>query len=246
MNNELIEHLIELRKRIIIIILGFIITFLGLLHFANVIYFYLSKPLLAYMPDGSMLIATDVTSPFFVPLKLTAIVAFILSLPNTAYQIWQFVAPGLYRHERKLIVATTISTLVLFVLGIIFCYFIVLPILFNFISHVKAINIIMLTDINKYLDLVLQLFFIFGCAFQTPIIVFLLIYFNIVGYNRMASMRKYILVGSFIVAAIVTPPDIFSQTLLAIPLYLLYELGVLMGKIIIKPEPAIDSNPLDK
>jgi sec-independent protein translocase protein TatC len=231
MNQDVIGHLIELRRRLIFILLGFLVVFLCLFHFSNNLYDGLAKPLLTYLPHGTQLIATDVTSPFFVPLKLTAIVAGLLSLPNTVYQIWHFIAPGLYRHEKKLMLITLISVIILFACGMLFCFFIVLPTLFNFIAKIKASDIAMMTDISKYLDLVLSLFIIFGTAFQMPIIIYLLIYFNIVTHTKMADMRKYMLVGAFIIAAIVTPPDILSQTMLAIPLYLLYELGLLMAKL---------------
>ena len=232
MNQELILHLIELRKRLIYTLIGFIIVFLPLFHYANTLYKYLAEPLLLYLPRGTQLIATDVTSPFFVPLKLSAIAAIIISIPNTVYQVWQFIAPGLYRHEKKLILTTILCIIALFIAGISFCFWIVLPTLFNFIGHIKATDITMLTDIGKYLDLVLSLFLVFGCAFQMPVIIFLLIRFEIISQQKMASIRKYVLVGVFVIAAVVTPPDILSQTMLAIPLYLLYEIGMLFAKLL--------------
>ncbi len=231
MNQNIINHLIELRKRLIFISIGFLVVFLGLFHFANQIYIYLSNPLFAYLPKNTQLIAIDITSPFFVPLKLTAIVAIEVTFPHTIYQLWQFIAPGLYRYEQKLLGWVIICGSLLFIGGVAFCYFIVLPALFNFITHIKAAEIAMFTDINKYLDLLLNLFLVFGLSFQLPLIIFLLIHFNLVTHTKMMSFRKYILVGVFIIAAIITPPDILSQTLLAIPLYLLYEMGMLMGKL---------------
>lgn len=236
MNQEILEHLIELRKRLLYTIIGFLVVFLSIFHFANNIYLIISNPLLHYMPAGTKLIATDVTSPFFVPVKLTVIVAIFISLPNTIYQLWQFVAPGLYKHEKKLILVMIVAALALFLLGIVFAYFVVLPTLFNFINHFKAADISMLTDITKYLDLVLHLFVIFGFSFQMPIVIFLLIYFDVVHLETMIKMRKYYFVGSFIVAAIVTPPDVLSQTMFAIPFYLLYELGVLIAKLVLPPK----------
>ena len=230
---NIISHLFELRRRLIYILVAYLMVFLPLFHFSNTIYDALAKPLLTYLPVGSHLIATDVTSPFFVPLKLTMIVALFISLPNTIYQIWQFIAPALYRNERKLILITIVSVLFLFILGMVFCFYVVLPTLFHFISKIKAPDIAMLTDINKYLDLVLSLFIIFGIAFQMPIIIYLLIYFKIVTYRKMISLRKYMFVAVFIIAAIVTPPDILSQIMLAIPLYLLYEIGILISKLTI-------------
>ncbi len=233
MNQDIISHLIQLRRRIIYILTGFFIVFLFIFHFSNNLYDVIAKPLLLNLPTGSHLIATDVTSPFFVPLKLTTIVALIISLPNTIYQIWQFIAPALYCNEKKLMLITIVSVLFLFMLGTVFCFYIVLPTLFNFIDKIKAPAITMLTDINKYFDLVLSLFIIFGIAFQMPVIIYLLIYFKIVTYKKMISLRKYMFVGVFIIAAIVTPPDIISQIMLAIPLYLLYEIGILLAKLTI-------------
>ena len=230
---SIVSHLIELRRRCIYIIIGYLVVFLPLFHFSNNIYTVLAKPLLRYLPVGSHLIATDVTSPFFVPLKLTMIITLFISLPNTIYQIWRFITPALYRNEKKLMLITAISVLFLFILGMAFCFYIVLPTLFNFIAKIKAPDIAMLTDINKYLDLVLSLFIIFGIAFQMPIIIYLLIYFKIVTYKRLISLRKYMFVAVFIIAAIVTPPDIISQIMLAIPLYLLYEIGILFSRLTI-------------
>jgi sec-independent protein translocase protein TatC len=231
MHQEIVTQLIEIRKRLIFMLLGFAIVFFGLFHFANTIYAVLANPLLIYLPHGTTLIATDVTAPFFVPLKLTVIVALILSLPNTLYQLWCYVAPALYHQERKLFLLTTFMGIILFLSGILFCYFIVLPILFGFIGQIKSSQIVMLADISKYLDFILNLFLVFGLCFQMPIVIFLLIYFKVVDHAKLLNLRPYIFVACFIVAAIVTPPDVFSQTLLALPLYLLYELGMLIGKL---------------
>lgn len=242
MNPDLITHLIELRKRLIYILIGFTLVFACLFHFANTIYAIASAPLLAYLPHGTQLIATDVTSPFFIPIKLTAYVAIAFSLPNTTYHLWKFIAPGLYRHERKLLILCIFWVIFLFISGVVFCYLIVLPSLFNFIGQIKSPEIAMLTDIGKYLDLVLSLFLIFGLAFQTPVIIFLLIYLNVISHSKMVNLRKYIFVACFILAAIVTPPDILSQTLLALPLYFLYETGMFFAKISRKDLNAPHSN----
>jgi sec-independent protein translocase protein TatC len=178
MNEALVIQLIELRKRLIFIFIGFIIVFAILFNFKNNMFDQIAKPLLEYLPTGTKLIATDVMAPFFVPLKITAIAALIASLPNTIFQIWQYIVPGLYKHERILLLFIILFSIVLFILGILFCYFLVLPLLFNFISHIKASNIEMFTDINKYLDLVLTLFTVFGISFQMPIAIFCLIHFN--------------------------------------------------------------------
>ena len=234
MNPQTIQQLIDLRKRLIFCALGFILVLAGLFPFSNQIYQLLAIPASKYLPSTTHLVALEVTAPFFVPLRLTAMVAFVLSLPNTIYQIWQFIAPGLYKPERKLLIIVISSSFTLFILGITFCYFLVLPALFHFISNFKSSQITLLADIDKYLGFVLSLFMIFGIAFETPVLVFLLIKFGILKLQTATKIRKYIFVGCFIIAAIVTPPDVLSQTMLAIPLYLLYELGILTAKIFIK------------
>jgi sec-independent protein translocase protein TatC len=235
MNPGLISHLIELRRRIIFTALGFGLCFIGLFPWCNQLYQLLATPLLAKLGTNVHLIATEVTAPFFVPVKLAALVAFTISLPHTIYQLWQFVAPGLYRQERKLISSIIISSLALFTLGIAFCYYLVLPTVFHFIANFKSPLIDLFTDIDKYLSFIINLFMVFGLAFETPIIIFLLIYFNILPFASATKHRRLMLVISFIIAAILTPPDVVSQTMLALPLYALYELGILSARIILKP-----------
>ncbi len=232
MNEILIIQLIELRKRLIFISIGFILVFAILFNFKNNIFDLIAKPVLEYLPKGAKLIATDVTAPFFVPLKIAAFAAIFLSLPNTIFQIWQYLAPGLYKSERKLLFFVILFAILLFSIGILFCYFIVLPLLFNFINHIKAVNIEMFTDINKYMDLVLTLFMVFGISFQLPIAIFCLIYFKIVEIALIKKLRPYVFIGCFVLAAIVTPPDIFSQSILAISLYILYELSIIATTIL--------------
>ncbi|MDD3267374.1 MAG: twin-arginine translocase subunit TatC [Burkholderiales bacterium] len=233
MNNpEFTQHLIELRKRLIFIIIGLVICMGLLFPFCNQIYAFIIKPVGIYLPKNTQMIATDIISPFFVPIKLTFLVAIFISLPNTIYQTWQFIAPALYRQEKSLLLGVVVSSLLLFASGILFCYFLVLPAIFHFISGFKLSEITMMTDITKYLDFVLSLFTTFGLAFETPVIVFLLIYLGILPIEKARQIRKYILVGAFIVAAIVTPPDVFSQTMLAVPLYCLYEIGLLVSRLI--------------
>lgn len=227
-------QLVELRKRLIYSLLGFIIVFAILFNFKNDIFNLIAAPLLEYLPSGTKLIATDVTAPFFVPLKINAIAALFLSLPNTVFQIWQYISPGLYKHERKLILFITLSAIVLFCLGILFCYFLVLPILFNFINHIKSAEIEMFTDIDKYFNLVLTLFSVFGISFQMPIAIFCLIYFKLVSITNIRKIRPYVFIACFILAAIVTPPDVLSQSLLALSLYILYELGIIAGSLLSK------------
>ncbi len=225
-DHNLILHLIELRKRFIFILIGFFIVFAILFHFDNLIFDYLAKPLFAYLPKTSNLVATDIIAPFFTPLKLSIILAIFISLPNTFIQIWAFIAPALYLHEKKIGAYCVIIAILLFAIGISFCYFLVLPILFKFINSVASPNITIMADITKYLDLILNLFLIFGICFETPLIIYLLIHFKILPINTLKKARPYIFVASFIIAAILAPPDILSQILLAIPLYLLYEVGI--------------------
>ena len=232
MDQTLINHLIELRKRVLWAGVSFFITFICLFPFSNKLYQILSSPLGKFLPTHSQLIATDITSPFLVPVKLTALISFIICLPFIIYQLWKFIAPGLYLREKKLLLGTITSSFVLFVSGIFFCYFLVLPAIFHFIGSFKANSITMLTDIGKYLDFVLSLFFTFGLAFETPVIIFLLIRFGFLELATAAKIRSYVFVGCFIIAAIVTPPDVLSQTMLALPLYTLYELGILAARVL--------------
>lgn len=233
--DSLTTHLIELRKRALLIILGFIIVVVVLFPFSNQIYQFVAAPIGKYLPSNTQLIAIDVVSPFFVPIKLTMLLALGISLPNTIFQIWRFIAPALYKHERSLIFGIVCSSIVLFVVGIAFCYFLVLPAIFHFINGFKMQQITMMTDIDKYLSFILSLFTVFGLAFETPVLVFILIRSNILTFQTAKKIRKYVFVLCFIIAAIVTPPDVLSQTMLAIPLYILYELGVMVAGFTRKP-----------
>lgn len=232
MDEDFLTHITEIRKRLIYIFIGFLILFLPLFHFDNLLYQTIAKPLLANMPYGIKLIATDITSPFLVPMKLAGLVALVLSMPNIIYQIWQFLSPGMYNKEKKIFLLMVPSSIFLFVLGNIFCYFLVFPIIFNFIASVKSSEINMMTDIGKYLDFVISLLLTFGICFQIPIIIVTLVYFKIVKLEKLQNIRRYILVIAFIIGAILAPPDIISQTMLAIPLYILYEIGMLGAKLI--------------
>jgi sec-independent protein translocase protein TatC len=232
MNQDLLNNLLDLRKRLIYIVIGILLVFLLLFRYSNWLYHIFSMPLLEAKLLSGKLIATDVTTPFFVPLKLTIICAIFISLPNTIYQLWKFLAPAMYINERLVLLFTTIAAIVLFVLGVLFCYFLVLPVLFNFIGTIKDPSIAIMTDIAKYYDFVLNLFLIFGLTFLTPIVVVLLVYFDLVSYTQFKRLRPYIFVGCFIVAAILTPPDVLSQILLALPLYILYEVGLFCGRYI--------------
>lgn len=233
MDENFLSHITEIRRRLIYTIIGFLILFLPLFHFDNFIYQIIAKPLLTHLPNGTKLIATDITSPFLVPMKLAAIVALVLSLPNIIYQIWQFLSPGMYGAEKKLFLIIVPCSIILFILGAIFCYFLVFPVIFDFISRIKSNEISMMTDISKYLDFIISLFIIFGLCFQMPIIIFILVYFEIVNLDKLQNIRRYMFVLAFIIGAIFAPPDIISQTMLAIPLYILYEIGMLGTKLVI-------------
>ncbi len=234
-NTNLISHLIILRKKLILILVVFLLIFLSLIHFANSIYAILADPLFAYLPSDTKLIATDILSPFLAPLKLTALISFLIAMPHTIYQIWSFINPALYKKEKTLFGVILIFAIILFLLGILFSYFIVLPSIFHFINNIKSSEIQMMTDINKYLDFVLTLFMLFGICFQIPLIIFLLNYFAIISRTQLIKLRPYIFVGCFILGAIIAPPDVISQTLLAIPLYVLFEIALAASKIFIKP-----------
>ncbi|SMF34740.1 twin-arginine translocase subunit TatC [Pseudogulbenkiania subflava] len=230
MNEQpLLAHLIELRTRLVRAAAGLLIVFLALFHWSGDIYHLLAKPLLDVLPSGSNMIATDVTAPFFVPVKVTMLVAFLISLPNTLYQIWAFVAPGLYAHEKKLILPLVVSSVVLFFTGMAFAYFLVFPVVFGFMSSVTPQGVAMMTDIDKYLSFVLGMFVAFGVTFEVPIVVILLTRMGIVTVEKLRAGRPYVIVGAFVVAAVVTPPDVLSQIMLALPLWLLYEFGIVMA-----------------
>jgi len=225
-----ISHLIELRNRLLRIVLGFVLVFIGLFPFANKIYALLAAPMLAQLPEGGQMIATAVTTPFFVPMKVAMMVAFIISLPHTLYQIWAFVAPGLYNHEKKLVVPVIAASTLLFIIGMVFAYFAVFPTVFGFIVGSAPVGVAVMTDIGEYLDFVMTLFMAFGLAFEVPIAVVLIARFGWVSVAQLKEARSYVIVGAFILGAIFTPPDIISQFMLAVPLWLLYELGLLISK----------------
>ena len=230
MNEQpLLAHLLELRTRLVRALLGTALVFLGLFHWSGDIYHLLAKPLLDALPAGANMIATDVTAPFFVPVKVTMLVAFLISLPNTLYQIWAFVAPGLYHHEKRLVLPLVVASLLLFLIGMAFAYFLVFPVVFGFMSAVTPVGVSMMTDIDKYLSFVLGMFMAFGVTFEVPVVVILLVRMGVVSVEKLRQGRPYVIVGAFVVAAVVTPPDVLSQTLLAVPLWLLYEAGILMA-----------------
>ena len=233
-----ISHLIELRDRLLRSVLGFVLVFIALFPFANKIYALLAAPMLAKLPSGGQMIATAVTTPFFVPMKVAMMAAFVISLPHTLYQAWKFIAPGLYENEKKLMLPVIVSACLLFVCGMAFAYFLVFPVVFGFIVGTAPQGVAVMTDIGEYLDFVMTLFMAFGLAFEVPIAVVLIARFGWVSIAQLKEARGYVIVGAFILGAIFTPPDIISQFMLAMPLWLLYELGVLVAGLGKSSSPA--------
>lgn len=228
--DNFISHLIELRSRLLRIVIGFFLVFIAFFPFANRIYALLAAPLLSKLPAGGQMIATAVTTPFFVPMKVAMMAAFIVSLPHTIYQIWTFVAPGLYAHEKKFMIPMIVTSSFLFLAGMAFAYFLVFPVIFGFIVGTAPQGIAVMTDIGNYLDFVLTLFFAFGLAFEVPIAVVMAVRFAWVTLEQLKQARAYVVVAAFVIGAVFTPPDIISQFMLAIPMWLLYELGILVAK----------------
>jgi sec-independent protein translocase protein TatC len=225
--DSFIGHLIELRSRLLKVVIGFLLVFICLFPFANHIYTFLAHPLLSKLPVGGQMIATAVTTPFFVPMKVAMLAAFLVSLPHTLYQVWAFIAPGLYRHERQFMGPLIVASTLLFLLGMAFAYFLVFPVVFGFITGTAPEGVAVMTDIGNYLDFVITLFMAFGMAFEVPIVVILLVRFGMVSIRTLREVRSYVIVGAFVLGAIFTPPDVISQIMLAVPLWLLYEAGVL-------------------
>ena len=221
-----ISHLIEMRNRLLRMMVVFLLVFFCLFPFANALYTLLAAPMLAKLPAGGQMIATAVTTPFFIPMKVAMLAAFVVSLPHTLYQAWAFVAPGLYEQERRLIAPLVISSSLLFLAGMAVSYFLVFPVVFGFITSVAPQGVAVMTDIGNYLDFVITLFMAFGVAFEVPIAVVLVVYLDMVSIQTLKEIRSYVIVGAFVLGAIFTPPDIISQFMLAVPLWLLYELGI--------------------
>jgi len=237
-----ISHLIELRTRLLRIVIGLVVVFVALFPFANEIYTVLAAPLLTKLPMGGQMIATGVTTPFFVPMKVAMMAAFLISLPHTLYQVWAFVAPGLYTHEKRFMIPMIIFSSFLFLLGMSFAYFLVFPVVFGFIVGTAPEGVAVMTDIGNYLDFVMTLFFAFGLAFEVPIAVVMAVRFGWVGIPALRDARGYVVVGAFVIGAIFTPPDIISQFMLAVPMWLLYELGIIVA-IFTKQKPAPTIQP---
>ncbi len=226
----LISHLLELRNRLMKALICVALVFCGLVYFANDIYHLIASPLLENLPQGSSMIATNVAAPFFTPIKLTAVTAVFLSVPYILYQIWAFVAPALYQHEKRLIYPLLFSSTILFYIGVAFAYYVVFPLVFGFLTKTAPEGVAVATDISSYLDFVLTLFLAFGICFEVPVAIILLCWTGVTSTQSLKSKRPYIIVAAFIIGMLLTPPDIFSQTLLAIPMCLLFEVGLLVAK----------------
>ncbi|MGK2960455.1 MAG: Sec-independent protein translocase subunit TatC [Candidatus Malihini olakiniferum] len=230
----LIIHLIELRKRLLNSMLCVLGVFVVLVFFANDIYHIVSAPLIKQLPAGASMIATDVASPFFTPIKLTMIVSALIAAPLVLYQVWAFVAPALYKHERRLMMPLLFSSSLLFYAGMAFAYFVVFPLAFSFFAKTAPQGVQIATDINNYLDFVMAFFMAFGVSFQVPIVIVLLCWSGVTNTEDLNKKRPYVLVGAFVVGMLLTPPDVFSQTLLAIPIYLLFEAGLFCSRFYVR------------
>ncbi|SAL46152.1 twin-arginine protein translocation system subunit TatC [Caballeronia terrestris] len=229
-----ISHLVELRDRIIRAGLSVIVVFISLVYWAPDIFKLLARPLMQNLPKDGKMIVTDVTGSFFVPMKVTMLVAFVIALPIVLYQIWAFVAPGLYQHEKKLVAPLVGSSYTLFLCGMAFAYFVVFPTIFRVMAHYNApLGAEMTTDIDNYLSFVLTMFLAFGVTFEVPIVVVILARMGIVSIKKLKEIRPYVIVGAFVISAVVTPPDVFSQLILAIPLVILYELGIIAARFVV-------------
>lgn len=233
-----ISHLIELRNRLIRAVVAVVLVFIVLFPWANDLYTLLAQPLIGKLPQGSQMIATGVASTFFIPLKVAMMSAFLIALPFVLFQMWAFIAPGLYQHERKLAMPLLVASVLLFFIGMAFAYFLVFPVVFGFLASATPEGVNFAPDIGAYLDFVMTLFIAFGVTFEVPVVVILLVLTNMVSVAKLREARPYVIVGAFVIGAIFTPPDVISQIMLAIPMWLLYELGIVMAGFLSKVKPA--------
>lgn len=233
-----LSHLFELRDRLIRSLVAILIMFLPCFFYASELYDLVAMPMMKTLPEGSRMIATGVITPFFIPMKIALVAGFLLALPYVLYQAWAFVAPGLYSHEKRLALPLVVSSTVLFFLGMTFCYFFVFGTVFKFIATFAPKSISVAPDIEAYFNFVLGMFIAFGVTFEVPVVVVVLVMTGLVSVEKLREIRSFVIVGAFIVAAIVTPPDVVSQLLLAIPLCLLYEVGIFVARFVEKPRPA--------
>ncbi|GAB2191499.1 twin-arginine translocase subunit TatC [Sessilibacter sp. MAH2] len=237
----LVAHLVELRNRLLKGVLSILVVFGVLFAFANDIYAYISIPLKTYLPEGASMIATGVAAPFLTPFKMSMFAAVILAMPFLLFQLWSFIAPALYKHEKRIAIPLLISSVILFYSGMAFAYYVVFPLIFAFFTSAAPAGVTVMTDMSSYLDFVIKLFFAFGFAFEIPVATVLLIWAGITDAKTLANKRPYVIVGCFVVGMLMTPPDIFSQALLAIPMWMLFELGILFGRFIKPRQTDADS-----
>lgn len=253
----LVAHLIELRNRLIRVLIGMGVAFLAMFPFANELYVMLAQPLLAHLPEGSSMIATEVASPFLAPFKFTLVAAFFAIIPLVLYQVWSFIAPGLYKTERRLVLPLLFASSLLFYAGMIFAYFVVFPLVFRFLIGVAPEGVEVMTDISKYLEFVLKLLFAFGMAFEVPIATIVLVWSGATTPQSLRAKRPYVIVAAFVIGMLLTPPDLISQTLLAVPMWLLFEMGVIFSRFFVRdseesmdaadaPESEPEPEPEDK
>ncbi|MBT9460049.1 MAG: twin-arginine translocase subunit TatC [Rugosibacter sp.] len=238
----LLSHLVELRDRLIRILIAVAIVFVPMAFFARELYSLLAAPLLHVLPAGGTMIATDVVGVFLVPMKVALVVSFLLVLPYVLYQIWAFVAPGLYAHEKKFAVPMLIASVLLFFMGMAFAYFAFFPMVFGFMAKFAPVGVAWMTDIEKYFSFVLTMFLAFGATFEVPVVVIVLVKMGLVSIEKLREWRPYVIVGAFVVGAIFTPPDVISQFMMAVPMWLLFELGVFLASFISRPVPVEPSS----
>jgi len=236
----LMDHLIELRDRLLRMVLAILIMFVALFAFSEDIFTIAAQPLLNLMPEGTSMIATGVTSPFLVPFKLVLLLSVLLTIPYLLHQMWAFIAPGLYRHEKRMATPILISSVILFYCGIAFAYFVIFPILFGFFIGIAPEGVAVMTDIGQYLDFIIAIFLAFGIAFEVPVATFLLIAAGVTSADKLAGKRPYIIIGAFVIGMFLTPPDVISQSLLAVPIWLLFELGLIASRIFLKEKEEED------
>lgn len=230
----LMDHLVELRDRLLHMVLAVLVVFVALFAFSEDIFTIAAQPLLALMPEGTSMIATGVTSPFLVPFKLVLLLSVLISIPYLLHQIWSFIAPGLYVHEKRMAGPLLVSSVFLFYCGIAFAYFVIFPILFGFFIGIAPEGVAVMTDIGQYLDFIIAIFLAFGIAFEVPVATFILIAAGVTTPDKLANKRPYIIIGAFVIGMLLTPPDVISQSLLAVPIWLLFELGLIMSRIFLK------------
>lgn len=239
--DSLVSHLVELRDRLIKVVVGVVVVVLALFPFANQLYSFMAEPLLKHLPAQSTMVAIDVASPFLTPFKLVMLAAVVVTIPWILYQVWAFVAPGLYKHERKWVLPLLASSSILFYIGMVFAYYVVFPLVFGFFTSTTPEGVSVMTDISRYLDFVTKMFIAFGAAFEVPVLTFVLIVTGVTTAEALASARSYVIVGAFVVGMLLTPPDVISQVLLAVPVWLLFELGLVMSKLV-KPKTMVSDD----